>query len=170
MPQFEKQDPMAERHSTELFYMLARMISTNALLAMGKIAPQGQEPPAPDLEAAAAFVDMLVMLEAKTEGKRNADEDQIIKNSVNQLQMLFVELVEKSGAEVDDIARAVQEQATKAAAVPEQPAASTAPAPPAAAQPASPTPVPTPTPTPTPASPEPSKEDKVRFRKSYGES
>ncbi|MCX7825898.1 MAG: DUF1844 domain-containing protein [Verrucomicrobiae bacterium] len=159
MPQFEQQDPMAERHDTELFYMLVRMISTNALLAMGKIAPEGQQPPPPDLEAAAAFVDMLVMLEAKTEGKRNANEDQIIKNSVNQLQMLFVELVEKSEAQVDDIARAVEEQATKSAAAPSQPPPSAPSAPPAPASSAAPTPPP----------PKPPEEDKVRFRKSYGE-
>jgi len=154
MPQFEKQDPMAERHDTELFYMLVRMISTKALLSMGKIAPEGQQPPPPDLEAAAAFVDMLVMLEAKTEGKRNANEDQIIKNSVNQLQMLFVQLVEKSETEVDDIARAVQEQAVKPASAPPQPSTAAPPAPTAS----------------TPPPPEPPKEDKVRFRKSYGES
>ncbi|MBM3890758.1 MAG: DUF1844 domain-containing protein [Verrucomicrobia bacterium] len=160
MPQFEQQDPMAERHDTELFYMLVRMISTNALLAMGKIAPEGQQPPPPDLEAAAAFVDMLVMLEAKTEGKRNTDEDKIIKNSVNQLQMLFVQLVEKSGHEVDEIARAVQEQAAKPAGAPSQSAPSAASAPPPAAPPAAP----------TPPTPKPPEEDKVRFRKSYGES
>jgi cell division septation protein DedD len=163
MAQFEKQDPMAERHDTELFYMLVRMISTNALLAMGKIAPEGQQPPPPDVEAAAAFVDMLVMLEAKTDGKRNATDDQIIKNSVNQLQMIFVELVEKSEAQVDEIARAVQEQAGKPAGAPTQPEASAPSAPPTPAPAAPPA-------APASPAPKPADEEKVRFRKSYGES
>ena len=74
--------------------------------------------------------------------------------------MLFVELVEKSGHEVDDIARAVQEQAAKPAAAPSQ-AAPAAPSAPGTAAP---------TAAPAPPAPKPPEEDKVRFRKSYGES
>ena len=97
MAEVQQQDPMAEQHDTELFYMLVRMISTNALLAMGKIVPEGQQPPPPDLEAAAVFVDMLAMLEAKTEGKRSHDEDQIIKSALNQLQLVFIEMARQHG-------------------------------------------------------------------------
>jgi len=48
MAEVQQQDPMAEQHDTELFYMLVRMISTNALLALGKLAPEGQQPPPPE--------------------------------------------------------------------------------------------------------------------------
>ena len=143
---------MAEQHDTELFYMLVRMISTNALLAMGKLAPEGQQPPPPDLEAGAAFVDMLGMLEAKTTGNRNAHEDQIIKSSLDQLHIIFVEVARKAGAEAPPPA---PEAAQPAAAPTPQPEA---PAPiPAAEQPAAP---------PAPTGPPP--EEKVKYRKSYG--
>ncbi len=151
MPEVQQQDPMAEQHDTELFYMLVRMISTNALLALGKLAPEGQQPPPPDLEAAAAFVDMLGMLEAKTTGNRNQHEDQIIKSSLDQLHVIFVDVARKAGAEVP---QAAAETAQPAAPAP-QPAA---PAPaPVAEKPAAP---------PAPSGPPP--EEKVKYRKSYG--
>lgn len=154
MPEVQQQDPMAEQHDTELFYMLVRMISTNALLAMGKLAPEGQQPPPPDLEAAAAFVDMLGMLEAKTTGNRNAHEDQIIKSSLDQLHIIFVEVARKAGAEAPPSAPEAAQPAAPAA----QPAT---PAPsPAAEQPAAP-PAP-----PAPAGPP--AEEKIKYRKSYG--
>lgn len=154
MAEVQQQDPMAEQHDTELFYMLVRMISTNALLALGKLAPEGQQPPPPDLEAAAAFVDMLGMLEAKTAGNRNTQEDQIIKSSLDQLHIIFVDVARKAGAEVPP-------SATEAA----QPAV------PAAPQPAAPAPTPAPAaekPTAPPATAGPPAEEKVKYRKSYG--
>ena len=153
MPEVQQQDPMAEQHDTELFYMLVRMISTNALLAMGKLAPEGQQPPPPDLEAAAAFVDMLGMLEAKTTGNRNAHEDQIIKSSLDQLHIIFVEVARKAGAEAPPSA---PEIAPPAASAPAPQPATPAPSP-VAEQPAAP---------PAPAGPP--SEEKVKYRKSYG--
>ena len=148
---------MAEQHDTELFYMLVRMISTNALLALGKLAPDGQQPPPPDLEAAAAFVDMLGMLEAKTTGNRNQHENQIIKSSLDQLQIIFVEVARKVGGEAQPPAPEIA--ATDAPAP--QPAA---PAPaPAAEKPAAP-----PAPAAPPVSPAQPAEEKVKYRKSYG--
>jgi len=121
-------------------------------IALGKLAPEGQQPPPPDLEAAAAFVDMLGMLEAKTTGNRNAHEDQIIKSSLDQLHIIFVEVARKAGAEVPPSAT---EAAQPAAAAPPPPAA---PAPtPGAEKPATP---------PAPAGPP--AEEKVKYRKSYG--
>ena len=145
---------MGERQDTELFYMLVRMISTNALLAMGKIVPEGQQPPQPDLEAAAVFVDMLAMLEQKTEGKRNQHEDQIIKSALNQLQIAFIELARQSGmAAPAEHPEPASQPAAPAAPQPSAPAEPTAPA---AAQP-------------PPPAPEPAKtEEKVKYRKSYG--
>ncbi|MBI5683536.1 MAG: DUF1844 domain-containing protein [Verrucomicrobia bacterium] len=153
MPEVQQQDPMAEQHDTELFYMLVRMISTNALLALGKLAPEGQQPPPPDLEAGAAFVDMLGMLEAKTTGNRNQHEDQIIKSSLDQLHIIFVEVARKAGAEVPPSA---PDAAQPAAPTPQPEAPAPTPAP-AAEQPATP---------PAPAGPPP--EEKVKYRKSYG--
>lgn len=147
---------MAAQHDTEMFYMLVRMISTNALLAMGKIAPEGQQPPPPDLEAAAVFVDMLAMLEGKTEGKRNHTEDQIIKSALNQLQMVFIEIARQAGM-APPVGAA--EQAGAAAA--QQPAAAPQPADP-------PTTTPPPSQPAAPSAPEAAKEEKVKYRKSYG--
>lgn len=151
MPEVQQQDPMAEQHDTELFYMLVRMISTNALLALGKLAPEGQQPPPPDLEAAAAFVDMLGMLEAKTTGNRNQHEDQIIKSSLDQLHVIFVDVARKAGAEVP---QAAAETAQPAAPAPQPDAPAPAPV---AEKPAAP---------PAPSGPPP--EEKVKYRKSYG--
>ena len=154
MAEVQQQDPMAEQHDTELFYMLVRMISTNALLALGKLAPEGQQPPPPDLEAAAAFVDMLGMLEAKTTGNRNQHEDQIIKSSLDQLHIIFVDVARKAGAEVPPSAAEAAQPAAAAAPQPAAPAPTPAPA---AEKPATP---------PAPAGPPP--EEKVKYRKSYG--
>jgi hypothetical protein len=160
MPEVQKQDPTAAQHDTEMFYMLVRMISTNALLAMGKIAPEGQQPPPPDLDAAAVFVDMLAMVESKTEGKRTHTEDQIIKSALNQLQMVFIEIAREAGMvpPAAGAEQAVSAAVQQSAAAP-QPAA---PSPAAAApQPVSPGPA-------APSAPEPAKEEKVKYRKSYG--
>ena len=159
MAEVQQQDPMAEQHDTELFYMLVRMISTNALLALGKLAPEGQQPPPPDLEAAAAFVDMLGMLEAKTAGHRNAHEEQIIKSSLDQLQIIFVEVARKAGSEAP---------APEAAPGIVTPSGSAQPAA-AAPQPAAPAPSPDASKPAAPSAPAgPPPEEKVKYRKSYG--
>ena len=156
MAEVQQQDPMAEQHDTELFYMLVRMISTNALLALGKLAPQGQQPPPPDLEAAAAFVDMLGMVEAKTAGHRNAQEDQIIKSSLDQLQIIFVEVARKAGAEVPGAGAPGADAAQPEMAAAAETSVAAPEPPPAALKPAAPEP---------PSAP---AEEKVKYRKSYG--
>jgi hypothetical protein len=96
---------------------------------------------------------MLGMLEAKTTGNRNSQEDQIIKSSLDQLHIIFVDVARKAGAETPPSAPEADQPATPTP----QPAAPTPTPAPAAEKPATP---------PPPAGPPP--EEKVKYRKSYG--
>ncbi|MCX6909773.1 MAG: hypothetical protein NTY01_17270, partial [Verrucomicrobia bacterium] len=86
-----------------------------------------------------------------TTGNRNAHEDQIIKSSLDQRHISFVEVARKAGAEAPPSAPEAAQPAAPAPQ-PEAPAPS-----PAAEKPATP---------PAPAGPPP--EEKVKYRKSYG--
>lgn len=44
-----------------------------------------------DLQAAKETIDLLILLESKTRGNRTAEEDQLLKNLLSQLQIKFVE-------------------------------------------------------------------------------
>ena len=76
---------------------LINMLTTQALFAMGVLRVEGQDDREPDLEMARYNIDMLEVLEAKTKGNLTAEEAQVLKNTLSELRMGFVQIAEHGG-------------------------------------------------------------------------
>ena len=73
---------------------LINMLTTQALFAMGVLRIKGQEEKEPDLQMARYNIDMLEVLEEKTKGNLTAEEAAALKNTLSELRMGFVQLVQ----------------------------------------------------------------------------
>jgi hypothetical protein len=71
---------------------LINMLTTQALFAMGVLHVKGQEQREPDLEMARYNIDMLETLEEKTKGNLSDQEAQVLKNTLNELRMGYVQI------------------------------------------------------------------------------
>lgn len=78
---------------------LISMLTTQALFAMGLLQIKGQEDREPDLELARYNIDMLETLAAKTKGNLSAEEEKVLKHTLNDLRMGYVQVVKHAGAE-----------------------------------------------------------------------
>ena len=77
------------------FLGLVNMLAVEAAMHMGMIeTPPGQELPL-DLEAARHLIDMLGLVQVKTEGNLTAEEANILDSALAQLRMQFVALSRK---------------------------------------------------------------------------
>lgn len=68
-------------------------LSVQALMALGAAAPHGKEPPPPNLDAARELIDILTLLQKKTEGNRTTEETQVLESSLYELRLRYVDLV-----------------------------------------------------------------------------
>lgn len=75
---------------------LINMLTTQALFALGVLRVKGQDQREPDLEMARYNIDMLETLQAKTKGNLTAEESQLLKNTLNELRMGFVQIAESA--------------------------------------------------------------------------
>src|SRR6187399_279710 len=131
------------------FVEFVMMTAQNAALFLGQIPnPQTGEGEV-NLDLARLFIDQLSMIQEKTRGNLSSEEAAVLRNTLSNLQMAFVE-VSRSGAagnapRQETPAPASSSPQVDEAAVPEQPSA-----------PAQP---------PTPAS---ESESRKKFTKSYG--
>ena len=73
---------------------LISMLATQAMFALGVIRVKGQEDKEPDLEMARYNIDMLETLAEKTKGNLSEAEDRILKNTLGDLRMGFVQISE----------------------------------------------------------------------------
>jgi len=71
---------------------LINMLTTQALFALGVLRIKEQEDREPDLEMARYNIDMLEVLEEKTKGNLTADEEAILKNTLSELRMGYVQV------------------------------------------------------------------------------
>lgn len=96
----EQQQKEAE-HTHEMpeadFMGLVSMLATQAFFALGLIRTEEQKDQhvEPDFVMAKFHIDMLGMLEEKTRGNLNDEEQQLLKSTLDQLRMLFVQLSNK---------------------------------------------------------------------------
>jgi hypothetical protein len=72
---------------------LISMLTTQALFAMGLLQIKGQEDREPDLELARYNIDMLETLAAKTKGNLTPEEEKVLKHTLNDLHMGYVQVV-----------------------------------------------------------------------------
>lgn len=99
MPQVETSDPQKNAQNTALFMECVTMYSHQAMIAMGKIVNPFTKKVEKNLEAARLFIDMLEMLEAKTKGNLNKDEERLLATSLGGLRLTFVEEIESGSKE-----------------------------------------------------------------------
>jgi hypothetical protein len=76
------------------FAGLISMLATQTLLALGALAPEGQQKKEPDLELARYHIDILETLEAKTKGNLSEQEAGLLTEALHQVRMLYVKLSE----------------------------------------------------------------------------
>lgn len=138
---------------SQRFIEFVMMHAQNAALFLGQIPnPQTGEGEV-NLDLARLFIDQLAMIQEKTRGNLTTEEATVLRNTLTNLQMTFVEASQSGAAESG--AKRQPETASSA----EQEKATTASPPSNAEAPAS---------TPPPAEPAAEGESRKKFTKSYG--
>ena len=74
------------------FTALVSMLATQAMFALGALAPKDKEQPQPDLEMAKYHIDILEALQAKTKGNLTEQEDKLLSGTLHQIRMLYVKV------------------------------------------------------------------------------
>lgn len=97
-----KQEKEQEQHEEQdkkfpdgNFSSLVSMLTTQVLFALGVVVPKGTEqqaPPEPDFGLAKYNIDILADLQEKTKGNLDDKETEMVTQTVNQLQMAFVQI------------------------------------------------------------------------------
>src|SRR3954462_5587311 len=83
-----------EEMNSALFAQMVIQQSNMAMLLLGKVPHPQTGETVRDIEAARLFIDQLEMLEAKTKGNLNKQEEELLKQSLMSLRMAFVEAME----------------------------------------------------------------------------
>jgi hypothetical protein len=132
---------------SQRFIEFIMMQAQNAALFLGQIPNPQTGKGEVNLELAKMFIDQLAMIQEKTRGNLTNEETAVLRNTLSNLQMAFVE-----------VSRQVREGTTESAAAPESPKAEAdEPAAPSSAEKAEPT-----------ATPAAEAESRKKFTKSYG--
>ena len=82
-------DPNAQLPPPSLT-VLASMLASQAMMAMGHLKIPGMPEMDPQLPQARHLIDLLAVLEQKTEGNRSAEETQMIGTLLHELRMAFM--------------------------------------------------------------------------------
>ena len=78
------------------FAGLTSLLTTQAFFAMGIIRAEKDDERPPDLKLAKYNIDMLEVIQQKTQGNLTDDETKLLENTLHQLRMAFVKVSEKS--------------------------------------------------------------------------
>ena len=132
---------------SQRFIEFVMMQAQNAALFLGQIPNPQTGKGEVNLELAKMFIDQLAMIQEKTRGNLTNEETAVLRNTLSNLQMAFVE-----------VSRQVREGTTESDAAPESPEAE-------ADEPAA---SPSAEKTEAPATPEAESESRKKFTKSYG--
>jgi len=82
-------------HDEALFRYLVERLETEAWLGLGKILNPATGKPERQLEFAKLAIDVLGMIERKTEGHRSDDETKLVRNALTTLRLNYVDEVSK---------------------------------------------------------------------------
>jgi len=85
--------PSREDMMSALFAHMVTQQANLAMMLMGKVAHPETGKSVRDLEAAQLFIDQLEMLETKTKGNLTKNEEALLKQSLMNLRLAFVESV-----------------------------------------------------------------------------
>lgn len=90
--------PMGAEPAGRSLVGLFMMLGAFAVTALGEAPPEPGVPPGPpDLEQAAELIDLLELLRERTEGRRSAEEDQVLGSLIYDLQLRYVSVRRRSG-------------------------------------------------------------------------
>jgi len=78
------------------YYLIMSLVST-AMYQLGMATRPGEPPPPADLPAARETIDLLAMLQQKTQGNLTHEEEQLLAGSLQELRLVFVEISRHSG-------------------------------------------------------------------------
>lgn len=141
-----QKNPQSLGEMTQRFIEFVMMQAQNAALFLGQIPNPQTGQGEVNLELAKMFIDQLAMIQEKTRGNLTAEESGVLRNTLSNLQMAFVEVSKESRGEKTEPA----------------PAPTPTPAPEAeASEPAGDEPA-------APAPPQSESESRKKFTKSYG--
>jgi len=98
---------MTEQNNNEamdkaMLVNLVMMLSTGAMQQLGKIVDPETNKAEINLEAARVSIDMLAMIQRKTEGNLDDEERKLIDNTLASLQMNYVETARGAGEGADE--------------------------------------------------------------------
>lgn len=88
-----------EEMLSALFAHMVMQQSSIAMMMLGKTPHPETGKTIQDLDGARLFIDQLEMLEAKTKGNLSTEEAQLLKQSLMNLRMVFVEVVSAAATE-----------------------------------------------------------------------
>jgi Domain of unknown function (DUF1844) len=131
---------------SQRFIEFVMMQAQNAALFLGQIPNPQTGKGEVNLELAKMFIDQLAMIQEKTRGNLTNEETAVLRNTLSNLQMAFVE-----------VSRQVREGATELSPAEPPEAEAPEPAAPSSAEKTEP-----------PAAPETESESRKKFTKSYG--
>jgi hypothetical protein len=86
-----QKDKIGSTEDTLRFLDLVGLFNTQAMITLGKLANPATGKAEKNLPAARLFIDMLEMLERKTQNNLTSDETKILRTSLTDLRMMFVE-------------------------------------------------------------------------------
>jgi len=155
MAEVQKQTLSGEM--TQRFIEFVVMQAQNAALFLGQIPNPKTDEPEVNLDLARMFIDQLEMIQEKTRGNLTNEEAAVLRNTLSNLQMAYVEAAGEPG-------RARPEPARRGEGTPETAEAEA----PQAAQSVEQPPAGPPEPSAPVTSSEPETESRKKFTKSYG--
>ncbi len=86
-----QRDTIGSREDTILFLHLVNMFSSQAMIGLGKVINPATGKTGKNLEMARFMIDLLEMIEHKTQGNLNADETRTMRATLTDLRLMFVE-------------------------------------------------------------------------------
>jgi len=98
-PEQASNDRSSQDMASALFAQLILQQTNMAMMLMGKIAHPESGQIYKDVEAARLFIDQLEMLETKTKGNLTKEESGLLKQSLMNLRLAFVEAVDSPPGE-----------------------------------------------------------------------
>ncbi len=91
-----------ESLQTILFANLVLMLGSTAMQQLGKIVNPMTNKSETNLEGARTTIDMIEMIQARTEGNRTDDEEKLLSDTLSSLQINYVETSQKEPEKKDE--------------------------------------------------------------------
>lgn len=90
----DEREPTQEEINRALFSQLVIMLATSAIQQMGKLVNPVTKKAEVNLEAAQATIDLLDMIEAKTKGNLDKEEQRLLTETLMSVKINFVETMQ----------------------------------------------------------------------------